>query len=182
MKAQDVTTEVADVDSRLRTAQASVDRLRTLLGEARTAADLVVVEAALAKRESDLEACRASSGCSVTRSTWPPSSFGSRNGPRGSATRGHGLGRHGRRHRRRHCLGRLPHAVHAPRAGWRLGPPPAAAADADVLSHRACPEKGCCGRLRRIVVGVVEHKDVVQDDPRASSVPRVSPSFFSVCW
>ena len=56
VKAQDVTEEFVDLDGRLRTAQTSVDRLRTLLAEARTTADLVVIEAELAKREGDLEA------------------------------------------------------------------------------------------------------------------------------
>ncbi|MGH9223139.1 MAG: DUF4349 domain-containing protein [Acidimicrobiales bacterium] len=55
IKARDVTEEVVDVDGRIRTAQASVDRLRTLLAQAATAADLVVVETELAKREAELE-------------------------------------------------------------------------------------------------------------------------------
>ena len=55
LEATDVTDEVVDVDGRLRTAQASVDRLRALLGDARTTADVIVVEAELAKRQSELE-------------------------------------------------------------------------------------------------------------------------------
>ncbi|MGI8686061.1 MAG: DUF4349 domain-containing protein [Acidimicrobiales bacterium] len=53
--AQDVTDEVVDLDGRLKTAQASADRLRALLAEARTAMDLVAVEGELAKRESEIE-------------------------------------------------------------------------------------------------------------------------------
>jgi hypothetical protein len=55
VKAQDVTEEVTDVEGRLRTAQASAERLRTLLGAATSTADVVAVEGELAKRESDIE-------------------------------------------------------------------------------------------------------------------------------
>lgn len=55
VKAQDVTSEVVDVEGRLKTAQASADRLRSLLGEARSAADVVAVEGELAKRETEIE-------------------------------------------------------------------------------------------------------------------------------
>lgn len=55
IKAQDVTEQYVDVDGRLRTAQASVDRLRGLLGDARSTSDIVAVEAELAKREGEIE-------------------------------------------------------------------------------------------------------------------------------
>jgi hypothetical protein len=55
VKAQDVTEEVTDVEGRLRTAQASAERLRTLLGAATSTADVVEVEGELARRESDIE-------------------------------------------------------------------------------------------------------------------------------
>jgi len=55
VKAQDVTEEVVDVEGRLKTAQASAERLRTLLGGAASTADVVAVEAELAKRESEIE-------------------------------------------------------------------------------------------------------------------------------
>jgi hypothetical protein len=55
VKAQDVTAEVTDVDGRLKTAQASADRLRALLGGATSTADIVAVEAELAKREGEIE-------------------------------------------------------------------------------------------------------------------------------
>jgi hypothetical protein len=57
--AQDVTTEVADVDSRVRTQERSVARLRALLGEADTVGEVVQVESELARREADLESLQA---------------------------------------------------------------------------------------------------------------------------
>lgn len=55
LKAQDVTADVVDVDGRLKTAQASADRLRGLLQAAKTPADVVAVEGELSKRETDIE-------------------------------------------------------------------------------------------------------------------------------
>jgi hypothetical protein len=55
IKAQDVTAEVVDVEGRLKTAQASADRLRTLLSSSGSASDVVAVEAELAKREAEIE-------------------------------------------------------------------------------------------------------------------------------
>lgn len=55
VKAQDVTEEVVDVDGRLRTALASADRLRSLVRDARSTADIVAVEAELTKREGEIE-------------------------------------------------------------------------------------------------------------------------------
>jgi hypothetical protein len=57
--AQDVTTELADTGSRVRSQQRSVDRMRTLLGEADTIGEVVQVEAELARREADLESLQA---------------------------------------------------------------------------------------------------------------------------
>ncbi len=54
-KAQDVTETVVDAEGRLKTALASADRLRALLSDARSAADIVGVESELAKRESEIE-------------------------------------------------------------------------------------------------------------------------------
>lgn len=54
-KAQDVTDQVVDVEGRLKTTLASADRLRALLGEARSTADVVGVEGELAKREAEIE-------------------------------------------------------------------------------------------------------------------------------
>jgi hypothetical protein len=54
-KTQDVTDTVIDAEGRLRTALASADRLRALLADARSTADIVGVEGELAKRESEIE-------------------------------------------------------------------------------------------------------------------------------
>jgi hypothetical protein len=57
--AEDVTTQIADVDSRVRSQERSVARVRALLGEARTIGEVVQVEAELARREADLESLQA---------------------------------------------------------------------------------------------------------------------------
>lgn len=56
---EDVTTVKADVDSRVESLQASLDRLRGLLAEASDITDLVSLERELAARESDLESLQA---------------------------------------------------------------------------------------------------------------------------
>ena len=55
IKAEDITEEVTDVDGRLKTSQASADRLRTLLGAASSTTDIVAIEGELAKREGEIE-------------------------------------------------------------------------------------------------------------------------------
>ena len=57
--ARDVTTELADVDSRVRTQERSVDRVRTLLARADTIGEVVQIESELARREADLESLQA---------------------------------------------------------------------------------------------------------------------------
>lgn len=57
--AQDVTTELADTDSRVRSQERSVARVRSLLSEADTIGEVVLVEAELARREADLESLQA---------------------------------------------------------------------------------------------------------------------------
>ena len=57
--ARDVTTELADVDSRVRTQERSVARVRTLLGRADTIGEVVQIESELARREADLESLQA---------------------------------------------------------------------------------------------------------------------------
>ena len=54
-KAQDVTDQVVDAEGRLKTSLASADRLRTLLGDARSTSDIVGLEGELAKREGEIE-------------------------------------------------------------------------------------------------------------------------------
>jgi hypothetical protein len=52
---QDVTETVVDVNSRVKSAQASVERIRALLSEATTIGEVVRIESELARREADLE-------------------------------------------------------------------------------------------------------------------------------
>lgn len=56
---RDVTTEVADVDSRVRSAQASINRLRVLFDRAVKVGEVIALESELAQRESDLESLQA---------------------------------------------------------------------------------------------------------------------------
>ena len=56
VKAQDVSAQVVDLESRLRSARASSERLRSLLDQARTTSEVVAVEGELAKREAESEA------------------------------------------------------------------------------------------------------------------------------
>jgi hypothetical protein len=57
--AEDVTTQLTDVDSRVRSQQRSVDRVRVLLGQANTIGEVVQVESELSRREADLESLEA---------------------------------------------------------------------------------------------------------------------------
>jgi len=54
--AQDVTNQLVDARSRIASQQASVDRVRALMGQATSLSDVVSVESELTRRESDLEA------------------------------------------------------------------------------------------------------------------------------
>ncbi|MFF7903486.1 DUF4349 domain-containing protein [Streptomyces sp. NPDC088817] len=55
-KAQDVTDQVVDVDSRVKSQRASVARVRELMDQATRLSDVVSLEGELSRRESDLEA------------------------------------------------------------------------------------------------------------------------------
>ena len=57
--ARDVTTELADTDSRVRSQERSVTRVRALLSEADTIGEVVQIESELARREADLESLQA---------------------------------------------------------------------------------------------------------------------------
>ncbi len=57
--AQDVTEEVIDLDARLATQRASVERVRALLAQAKVMADIVSIEGELARREAELESLQA---------------------------------------------------------------------------------------------------------------------------
>jgi hypothetical protein len=56
---QDVTADLADLGSRVKTQQASVDRVRVLLAKATSMQDIVLLESQLSTREADLEALQA---------------------------------------------------------------------------------------------------------------------------
>ncbi len=55
MSTSDVTTVAVDLRARIAAAQASVDRLTTLMGQSATVADLLAAESALAERQATLE-------------------------------------------------------------------------------------------------------------------------------
>ncbi|WP_432985671.1 DUF4349 domain-containing protein [Dactylosporangium sp. CA-233914] len=59
VSAQDVTDQIVDVESRIATAQASVERIRALLARAQTIAEITSLESELSRRESDLESLQA---------------------------------------------------------------------------------------------------------------------------
>ena len=56
---EDVTEQVVDLDSRLATQRASVERVRALLAEAKTLGEVVQVEGELTRRTADLESLQA---------------------------------------------------------------------------------------------------------------------------
>jgi hypothetical protein len=58
-QAEDVTGEVADVDSRVRSAQATLGSFRKLLDRARTVGEVMNVEQEISQRQADLEALQA---------------------------------------------------------------------------------------------------------------------------
>jgi glycine cleavage system regulatory protein len=55
----DVTTQVADLDARIRSLTTSVERLREILAEADDATDLLAVEKSLSDRQAELESLQA---------------------------------------------------------------------------------------------------------------------------
>ena len=59
LSSTDVTEQVVDLDSRLATQRASVERVRTLLGEADTLGEVVQVEGELTRRTAELESLQA---------------------------------------------------------------------------------------------------------------------------
>lgn len=56
VRVKDVTDEVVDVDSRVRSQRASVDRIRGLMNDATKLGDVVTLEGELSSRQADLEA------------------------------------------------------------------------------------------------------------------------------
>ena len=72
ISAQDVTTQVVDLDARIQVLQASIERLEVLQGQATSVADLVAVESELASRQGELDSLvgqRAYLGQQVAMST-----------------------------------------------------------------------------------------------------------------
>ncbi|MDX3539944.1 DUF4349 domain-containing protein [Streptomyces sp. MB09-01] len=57
--AQDVTEKVADIGSRVASQQASVARVREMMGKATALSDVVMLESELSRRQSDLESLQA---------------------------------------------------------------------------------------------------------------------------
>ena len=55
VQAQDVTEQLVDLDARIATQQASVDRVRELLARAETIAEIVSLESELTRRQADLD-------------------------------------------------------------------------------------------------------------------------------
>jgi hypothetical protein len=56
---QDVTDQVVDLDARISTGQASVDRVRALLARAQNIGEIVSLESEMSRREADLESLKA---------------------------------------------------------------------------------------------------------------------------
>ncbi|MFE0450589.1 DUF4349 domain-containing protein [Streptomyces sp. NPDC058914] len=68
-KAQDVTDQVVDVDSRITSQRASVARIRELMDQATALSDVVTLEGELSRREADLEALLARQASLKDRTT-----------------------------------------------------------------------------------------------------------------
>ena len=68
-KAEDVTDQVVDVDSRIKSQQASVARVRDLMDRATKLSDVVTLEGELSRREADLEALLAQQASLKDRTT-----------------------------------------------------------------------------------------------------------------
>lgn len=58
LSTEDVTDQVTDVDARIATGQASVDRVRDLIAKAANISELVSLESELSRREADLESLK----------------------------------------------------------------------------------------------------------------------------
>jgi len=58
VQTDDVTDQIIDLDARVATQQASVDRVRSLLARANTIGEIVALESELARREADLDSLK----------------------------------------------------------------------------------------------------------------------------
>ncbi|MFF3314095.1 DUF4349 domain-containing protein [Streptomyces sp. NPDC003035] len=68
-EAKDVTEQVVDVESRIATQRASVDRVRTLMNRAERLSDVVTLEGELSRRQADLESLLAQRASLKDRTT-----------------------------------------------------------------------------------------------------------------
>ncbi|MFE2042928.1 DUF4349 domain-containing protein [Streptomyces sp. NPDC059477] len=68
-KAEDVTDEVVDVESRIKSQRASVDRVRELMDQAEKLSDVVTLEGELSRRQTELEALLARQSSLADRTT-----------------------------------------------------------------------------------------------------------------
>ncbi len=59
ISAEDVTAKLVDITARLKTQQASVDRIRALMTQAKSITDVTTLESELSRREADLESLEA---------------------------------------------------------------------------------------------------------------------------
>ncbi len=59
ISAEDVTAKMIDLESRIKTQQASVDRIRVLLAKAQSVSEIATIEGELSRREADLESLQA---------------------------------------------------------------------------------------------------------------------------
>jgi hypothetical protein len=59
LSTEDVTAKMVDLNARLKTQQASVDRIRALMNRATTLADVTMLESELSRRQADLESLEA---------------------------------------------------------------------------------------------------------------------------
>jgi hypothetical protein len=69
-KAEDVTEQVADVDSRVKSAESALTRLRTLLNKANTVGEVLNVSNEIDQRQSDLESLQARQKTLTQRTTF----------------------------------------------------------------------------------------------------------------
>ncbi|MFH8991188.1 DUF4349 domain-containing protein [Streptomyces sp. NPDC017940] len=91
-RAEDVTEQVVDVESRIRTQRASVARVRALMDRAAKIGDIVSLEGELSSRQSDLESLLAQQASLKDRTTMATITLALTETPRSSAADGGGDG------------------------------------------------------------------------------------------
>ncbi|MFF9280385.1 DUF4349 domain-containing protein [Streptomyces griseosporeus] len=91
-KAQDVTDQVVDVESRVKSARASVARVRELMDQATRLSDVVELEGELSRRQADLEALLARQASLKDRTSLATITLSLSEGPVDTAARDDGPG------------------------------------------------------------------------------------------